>query len=139
MMGRIRSLVWASAATFALAGLAGCSGAAGYTQTPDQMTPKVDIVAGDNQSTPVNTAFTTPMKIRFEKNGLILSGHLITFSAPESGAGGTFQDNSTNAMVMTDDNGYAVAPVFTANATKGSYTVLAWSASYQNTFHLTNQ
>jgi hypothetical protein len=103
------------------------------------MTPKVDIIAGDNQSAPVNTAFTTPLKVHFEKNVLILSGHLITFSAPESGAGGTFPNNGTNAMVMTDDNGNTVAPIFTANATRGSYTVLAWSASNQNTLHLTNQ
>jgi len=63
----------------------------------------------------------------------------MTFSAPESGVGGTFPDTSTNAMVITDGDGFAVAPAFTANGIKGNYPILAWNASYNATFHLTNE
>lgn len=126
-------------AVIALVGLAGCSGSAGYTRSAADMTPQVEILAGDNQSAAINMAFATPMKVRFQKNGDPLSQHTITFSAPETGASGTFPDGTTNATVVTDANGIAIAPVFTANATKGSYAMLAWNTNYRNNFHLTNQ
>lgn len=120
-------------------GLMGCSGAHGYTQSPEQLTPQVRIIAGDNQVSPVNTAFPTRMKVWFNKNGMSLGGHPITFNAPDTGAGGTFPDGTTAAMVITDEGGVAEAPVFTANGTQGSYTIRAWSSNYSTTFHLTNQ
>lgn len=52
----------------------GCSNAAGYTQTPEELTPRLDILAGDNQSAPVNSAFPTAMKVHFHKNGMSLGG-----------------------------------------------------------------
>jgi hypothetical protein len=127
------------AATATLAGLAGCSGASGYTQSAAEMTPQVEILAGDNQSAAINVAFATPMKVRFHKNGNPLYQHTITFSAPETGASGTFPDGTTNATVVTDANGIATSPVFTANGIQGSYTVLAWNANYRTNFHLSNQ
>lgn len=126
-------------AVVGLAGLAGCSGSAGYTRTAADMTPQVEILAGDNQSAAINVAFATPMKVRFQKNGDPLYQHTITFSAPETGASGTFPDGTTNATVVTDANGIAIAPVFTANATKGNYTLLAWNTNYRSNFHLANQ
>jgi hypothetical protein len=139
MIEQVRSFVWTMVAAVSLAAMAGCSGTAGYTRSAADMTPQVEVVAGDNQSTPINTAYSLPMKVRFQKNGDPLVQHTITFSAPESGASGTFPGGALNVTTVTDGAGYAVAPVFTANGTKGSYTVLAWNASYQNTFHLTNQ
>lgn len=117
----------------------GCSGANGYTQSPEQMTPRVDIVAGDNQSVPVSMAFPIRMKVFFNKNGIPLDGHTIMFNAPEQGAGGTFPDNALSVTVVTDAGGYAEAPAFTANGTPGSYTILAWNTSYRANFHVTNQ
>jgi hypothetical protein len=50
----------------------------------------------------------------------------VTFTAPGSGAGGTFTDTVTNATsVLTDIGGIAITPIFTANNELGSYTVSA--------------
>jgi hypothetical protein len=49
-----------------------------------------------------------------------LQGISVTFQAPSSGASGTF---ATSATVLTDQNGIATAPVFTANGLAGSFTV----------------
>ncbi|MCE1205078.1 MAG: hypothetical protein LWW79_10790 [Holophagaceae bacterium] len=139
MNPRLRNPIGCLAIACAIVSTAGCSNASGYTQTPEELTPRLDIIAGDNQSTQVHAPFPTAMKVHFHKNGMSLGGHPVTFSAPGTGAGGTFPDGSTNATVVTDDGGNAVAPTFTANGTAGSYTILAWSANYQVTFHLTNQ
>src|SRR5262249_25118157 len=45
----------------------------------------------------------------------------VTFSAPTSGASGTFTGGSTSATVNTDSSGLATAPTFTANSTQGGY------------------
>ncbi len=49
----------------------------------------------------------------------------MTFTAPASGASGTFAGGSTTASVTTGSNGIAVAPMFTANSQSGTYTVMA--------------
>ncbi|HJW43711.1 MAG TPA: hypothetical protein VJ463_04620 [Geothrix sp.] len=119
--------------------LVGCGNHAGYTQSPEELTPRVDILAGDNQSAPAGTPFPTQVRVRFHKNGMSLGGHLILFTAPTAGASGTFSGfNTHEASVVTDSHGEALAPVFTANGTAGAYTVLVWNGNYQNTVHLTN-
>ncbi|MBP1772885.1 MAG: repeat protein [Holophagaceae bacterium] len=119
--------------------LVGCGDHAGYTQSPEELTPRVDILAGDNQSAPVNSAFPTQIRVRFHKNGMSLGGHLILFTAPTTGASGTFSGlYPQEASVVTDGHGEALAPVFTANGTTGTYTILVWNGNYQNTVHLTN-
>lgn len=139
MSSQGRMTVWALATLAIVAGVAGCSGASGYTRSAEEMTPQVEILSGDNQSTGINAAFAAPMKVRFQKNGVPLSQHTITFSAPESGASCTFPDGTTNATAVTDANGIATSPVFTANGIQGNYAVLAWNANYRSNFHQTNQ
>lgn len=135
----IKRIFWCTVVGVSFMGLAGCSSAAGYTQSPEELTPKIDIISGDLQSAPVNTAYTTPMKVRFNKNGIALADHIITFSAPDTGASGTFPDNNINATVVTDADGYAVAPTFTANGTAGDFSIRAWNTNYRAEFHLTNK
>ena len=95
------------------------------------------ISAGNDQSAPLNTAFTTRFKVRLlDENGDPMSGASVTFTAPGSGAGGTFAGSST---VTTDADGYATAPAFTANTTLGAYDVTASTAHVDDvTFSLTN-
>ena len=64
----------------------------------------------------------------------------VTFTAPGSGASGKFSNNTTTAVVNTDDAGVAAAPVFTANIVPGSYTVTATVAGLPGSaaFSLTN-
>lgn len=123
-----------------LATLAGCAGSSsGYTQSADELTPQIVLIEGDHQSTTVNTPFATPLKVRFHKNGMALSGHIINFYAPESGPSGTFSGWTNTASVDTDANGYATAPTFTANGNAGSVVVRAWNGPYSSEFHLTIQ
>lgn len=49
----------------------------------------------------------------------------MTFIAPSSGAGGTFSGGLTTATVTTNSSGVVTSPVFTANGTAGSYSVIA--------------
>ena len=63
----------------------------------------------------------------------------MTFAAPLSGASGTFTGGVKSVMVVTDANGLAKAPTFTANTTAGGYAVTASAANLAPvTFNLNN-
>jgi hypothetical protein len=49
----------------------------------------------------------------------------VTFTAPGSGASGTFPGGAISVTVATDANSTATAPTFTANGTAGSYELTA--------------
>jgi len=66
----------------------------------------------------------------------VLSGVTVTFTAPGSGASGTFAGGVITAV--TDASGTATSAVFTANGTKGSYSVTATVGALSATFTLTN-
>jgi hypothetical protein len=69
-----------------------------------------------------------------------VSGEKVTFTAPASGASGTFANGTATEDAVTDDNGVATSTPFTANATSGNYTVTAnvSGASAPVSFSLTN-
>ncbi|HTM51704.1 MAG TPA: Ig-like domain-containing protein, partial [Bryobacteraceae bacterium] len=108
--------------------------------TPSQINP----TAGTPQSTTVNTNFTTQLQVRVTylfTGGVTasqqpLEGAQITFSAPASGASGTFL---TPNVVFTDGGGFA-SVTFRANTVAGSYNVLAsvTGAALSTSFSLTN-
>jgi autotransporter-associated beta strand protein len=95
------------------------------------------ISAGNDQSASLATAFATALKVRLlDEDSDPLAGASVTFTAPGSGASGTFASSPT---VTTDADGYATAPAFTANTTLGSYHVTASSAKVADlSFSLTN-
>ncbi|OLC92743.1 MAG: hypothetical protein AUH86_18145 [Acidobacteria bacterium 13_1_40CM_4_58_4] len=100
----------------------------------------ITATAGTPQSTTINTAFATQLQATVKDSfGNPVSGVLVTFTAPTSGASGTFAGGVNTAT--TNVSGVATAPVFTANSTAGGpYTVTA-SASGVATpanFSLTN-
>ena len=70
--------------------------------------------------------------------GTPTSGVTVTFTAPSTGASGTFAGGVNTAT--TDANGKATSAVFTANSTAGAYTVTATApgASTPASFSLTN-
>jgi len=77
---------------------------------------------GTLQSTLINTAFPVPLQATVrDNNNNPLPGVTVTFTAPGSGAGGTFPSGNT---AVTNASGQASVP-FTANGTAGSYTVTA--------------
>jgi len=83
------------------------------------------VTAGSGQNTNVNSALGTALKATLTNSGNPISGIGVTFTAPNSGASGTFPGSSLTATVNTDGSGVATAPTFTANAIGGSYNVVA--------------
>ena len=95
---------------------------------------------GNAQSAPVNTAFTSPLQIRvMGGDGLPVSGAVIDFVAPASGASATFFGGTANSTsVTTDINGYATTPQLNANGISGNYNVTANIGARTTSFILTN-
>ncbi len=138
----IRKLGWGALALMflAIAFLTGCSSTP-QTPNPTQLvtiapTPNTPIV----QNTTLNTAFPLVLSATVMSNGAPIVGTTVTFSAPGSGAGGTFAGGNPTATGTTDTNGIATSSVFTANGTVGIYNVIASTVSTQSTalFNMSN-
>jgi hypothetical protein len=101
----------------------------------------ITVSAGGTQFAIVNTAFATALQATVtDSAGAVLPNVSVTFTAPGTGASGTFAGGGTTATVQTNATGIATAPVFTANGIAGSYTVTGTIAGVTNpaTFSLTN-
>src|SRR5205823_4103334 len=98
-----------------------------FTLTVNAQTPaSITATAGTPQSTSVNTSFGTALAatVKDSSNNPV-SGMTVTFTAPGTGASGTYAGGSTTATATTNATGVATASTFTANGTAGSYTVTA--------------
>jgi hypothetical protein len=123
----------------ALSFLTGCGSSSSHTTPP----PVVAIAAtsGSGQNTTVGTAFTNSLVATVTTGGAPTPGVAVTFTAPASGASGTFASNSTaTEMVTTNASGVATSSAFTANTTAGAdkVTAAAAGASAAASFTLTN-
>ncbi len=102
----------------------------------------IGIVSGSGQSARISTAFSVPLVVYVvDGSGNRAPGVTITFTAPASEASGVFAGTNTNvATAVTNSNGQATSPIFTANSTGGSYVVTATAAGISETgnFTLTN-
>ncbi|MEM9120478.1 MAG: DUF4347 domain-containing protein [Cyanobacteria bacterium P01_F01_bin.56] len=104
----------------------------GYSLTP---------VAGDNQSTLVDTAFDTVLAVQLTENfvntALPIAGVNVTFTANSGGSGAS---GSPDSSATTDAMGLATAPsLLTANDIAGDFTVTASSPMLDaGIFDLTN-
>jgi hypothetical protein len=107
--------------------------------TPAAIVP----TSGGGQSTTVSTAFGAPLVATVtDATSIPVQGVAVTFTAPSSGASGTFASNGTSTETDTTDvNGNATSSTLTANATSGSYNVsadFAGDLGSPATFALTN-
>ncbi len=94
-------------------------------------------VANTTQSTPVGASFSVPLAVTVtDQFGNLVSGAVVTFSAPTSGASGSFAGGIITAT--SNANGVATAPTFFANNTQGSYQVTATVSGLTTAFALTN-
>ncbi len=96
---------------------------------------------GNYQTANINTPFPTNLRVRVtDGNYNPLAGVDVTFTAPATGASGTFANGMTTVVVTSDADGYATAPTFTANGSTGDYQVTATTqnANGSATFNLTN-
>jgi YVTN family beta-propeller protein len=108
-----------------------------YVPAPASITA----TAGDNQSAEVGEAFAVPLQATVKDSvGNTFSGATVAFTAPGTGAGGTFANGTATDTETTDPNGVATASAFTANTTAGSYVVTASVSGVSTTasFNLTN-
>ena len=103
-------------------------------------TPALAASGGTPQTTTVSTAFAAALQATVTNGGNPVSGVTVTFTAPGSGASGTFAGGSTTAIATTGSNGIAVAPAFTASSKAGSYVVTATASGVAGSvsFSLTN-
>jgi adhesin/invasin len=89
----------------------------------------VAVAAGTPQSTTVRTVFAQPLvALVTDAAGNPLAGTAVTFTAPASGPSGTFPGNTITATAITDANGMATAPAFTANTAIGTFQIAAAAA-----------
>jgi hypothetical protein len=111
----------------------------------------MNYIAGDNQSTQVDTAFPTKFQVQvFDQFGNPVPNWNVDFAGPSTGPSGTFASCASNPHtyqcdVVTDANGFATASVFTANGETGSYQAGAFTSGAQGAtspspvyFNLTN-
>jgi hypothetical protein len=84
--------------------------------------------SGAPQSAPVLANFSAPLVATVvDGNQNPISGVVVTFEVPASGAGGTFAGGVNTAK--TNASGVATSATFTANGSVGTYTVTATVAS----------
>jgi len=98
--------------------------------------------SGSLQDATIHTSFAAALvALVVDANQYPVQGASVTFTAPATGATGTFASNSTATETdTTDANGVATSSMFTANATAGAYTVTATAAgvTIPADFSLTN-
>jgi Fe-S cluster assembly iron-binding protein IscA len=109
------------------ASVPGVSATASFSLTNSPGAP-ASIVAtgGGGQGAPVSTPFATTLQAAVQDaTGHLIPNLTVTFTAPASGASGTFANGTASTTAVTDSNGMASASVFTANSTAGGYKITA--------------
>lgn len=107
------------------ASVQGVTPTASFSLTNSPPAPVIAVSSGSGQSATVNTAFTNPLVAIVTQGGSPLSGAAVTFTAPSSGASGTFANGTAIDTETTNASGLATSTTFTANSTAGSYMVAA--------------
>ena len=107
------------------------------TVTASGGTGALSPTGGSGQSAMVGRAFASPLSVKVTGAG---SGVSVTFTAPASGATGSFAGGGVTASATTDSSGVATSPVLTAGSASGTYQVIATSSSPAGSaaFSLTN-
>jgi len=87
---------------------------------------------GAGQNATIGTSFATPLTVTIEDaggNAVLAAGTTVTFTAPASGASGTFLNGTPITSVTTNGSGVATATAYTANTTSGGYSIVATSTT----------
>src|SRR5260370_27453454 len=86
---------------------------------------EIEIISGANlvNSVKRRVASETIVEVH-DRNRKPVAGVVLTFTLPQTGAGGTFTSTSSNiATVVTGPNGQATMPAFQANNVAASYNI----------------
>ena len=102
----------------------------------------VAITSGNPQSAAIDTTFTAPFTVTVtDSGGDPVSNAIVVFTAPATGASGTFADSGTHITnATTNASGVATSALFTANSLAGADVVAATvsGATAAADFTLTN-
>gem|GEM_PF-1151009 len=105
-----------------------------------QVPSTISLTAGNNQSVAVGTAFPTNLSATVSDAGNVpISGVTVTFTAPASGASGTFAGGTNVKTALTNASGVATATTYSANTTAGGpYNISVAAGAASNNFSETN-
>lgn len=119
----------------AVASADGLPSVATYTLDNHAATSTLAAVKGAAQSATIDTEYSSPLAVRLlDSTGQPIEGGAVTFTlgVPESGRaaaaiapGATFNGGTTQATALTDADGIATSPVFTANGATGIFRATA--------------
>ncbi|MDR3576001.1 MAG: choice-of-anchor Q domain-containing protein [Anaerolineaceae bacterium] len=86
----------------------------------------ITVSKGNSQARALNHPYDSFSVVVKDQYGALLQGATVTFTAPSSGASGTFADTATNKTTATTNYyGVATPASFTANSTAGQYVLQA--------------
>ena len=124
----------------ALVVLSSCASSNSSSSSSSRKVLAVNATNGSLQSVLIGTTFPTPLSAVVTQNGNPMSGVTVIFTAPSTGASGTFSNGTVTENDPTDSNGIATSSTFTGNPSAGAYAVSAAvsGASASATFNLTN-
>jgi hypothetical protein len=130
----IRKAYWGVLASLFLALAFGTGCSSNVATAPPNAVVTVAANGAYQQNAVVATAYTLPFSVQVTSNGTAVgSGVVVTFTAPSSGAGGTFANGQNFDSTTTNGSGVATSSAFTANGTTGTYNVIAASPSSETT------
>lgn len=144
-MLRLTGLVLATAGLALGADPAAADNGGSNPACPASNPPNVlSLAGGSPQTALLHTAFGANLQVALANtNGCpvttAVAGVPVTFSAPASGATGTFASSGSNSLTVgSDSSGMASGGMFNANGTTGSYTIVASSTYGSVSFAMTN-
>jgi protocatechuate 3,4-dioxygenase beta subunit len=134
----IASVATLGGSTPAAADTPGGNSSCPASNPPNELT----LAGGSPQTAQLNTPFGGLQVALANTDGCpvtSVAGTPVTFTAPVSGASGSFAASGSNSLTVgADASGNVSAAMFTANGVAGSYTVAASSAYGSVSFSLTN-
>jgi hypothetical protein len=111
---------------------------AAFTETNKAGLPaSITVVSGASQTATVGASFAHAIQVVVKDSfGNVVPNAVVTFTAPTTGATGTFSTfgGANRIQVKTNAAGVATAPAFVAGKLPGSYSVLASVSSSAGTF-----
>lgn len=98
----------------------------------------ITVASGNSQTAALGSSFAAPLAVTVSGFGQPDSNVSVTFTAPSSGASGSFAGAGLVDTVLTNTSGVATSSVFSANNIAGGYNVVAAVGAASTAFTLTN-
>jgi hypothetical protein len=110
------------------------------TVTVIQVPASIGLTTGNSQSVAINTAFPINLSATILDAGSVpINGVTVTFTAPGTGASGTFAGATNVKTATTNASGVAAATVYTSNSTAGGpYSIGVAAGTVTNNYSETN-